>query len=445
MRAFLLALLVASITATPGSAGTWEPALSFPPLDHVSVGADGTALVGWAAWNDEARQDRVKYALISPDGGVHSERTIANSTGAHGASFYGSVFDRRGNATLIFGFDDAGEGVYCCRRYEAAFLPRGGKAPVRRQRLEPGGRDRIQFTLAAGPRGERLGAWFVERKPWQPGGRVEVLEAAGGGRFGRPRTLAREPHLDVLLAPWPVVEADGTRWVFWSATEDPRGARYTALRAARRGPHQQRWRVRTLARADGPSHGRVNPGGAGFAVASHGNQILLMWRDCDGKPECDLRWRWRRDAAWGPENTLPHERSLGDWPEFSPAMGERSRATVVFKTCDPGGSGYGPDCTLHRADGRRGRFGASSEIGPGTSPVLRSNGRGDAMLVYVAPDDRGHTARAGSLTGPFGAPTRLRPDYQSGMVGFGVDDAGNAMMGFTTFDPDVGRIFRYRR
>ena len=126
-------------------------------------------------------------------------------------------------------------------------------------------------------------------------------------------------------------------------------------------------------------------------------------------------------------------------------MAGHGRATVVFKTCDSGGSGYGPDCLLHRADGEAGRFKSPTEIGTGTSPVLRSNRHGQAMLVYVFPNERGHTARAGSLTGPFDAPTRLRPDYQSWMVGFGVDDDGDVTLGFTTLDPDVGRVFQYRR
>ena len=417
----------------------------------------GTTLIGGTDYEYDPNYSNVTYALAAPNGSVGPTQTLARYPGIHSGAFDGAVFDQQGNATLIIGRED--QGSPCCMRYEAAWLPRDG-IPVRRERLEPPGANRIALDVAAGPRGERLGAWFGERKPGERGGTVQVLRARPGKRFGEPHTLVRSPHLDTFVSPRAVVQPDGMSWVFWSTTEDPRGARRTSLHAARRGPGQRRWHIRTVARATGPSDGRfVNPGGAGFAVAEAGDQLALVWRDCDGRPDCQLRWRSRRAGAWGRAQSIPHEGSLTESPVFSAVVDSRGRTMFVFEACAryEGGVAWG-DCALQIVHGGPSGLGGAELLGPGERPVMASNARGDTLLLYSATveDDNGYRvdyyARMGSTTDAFGPSVLLHdgnhPDsglYQPTLAGLGVDDRGNASFAYQSYDSIGGTLFRYRR
>lgn len=455
MRA-ILALTLMLAAAPPAIAGTWQPRGSFSSYGHVAMGPDGTTLIGWPTWNDDADRSEVRYNRVADDGSFgppitagYDEGPRCCATGRGGAS--PTVIDSDGNATLIFGFrDESGHGgeAECCSRYETAFLPRGAKAAIGRERIEPSGRDRTGLQVAVTPGGARVGAWMVVR-PRKPNRLIQVLDAPAGRGFGSPLTIADEP----LQSQTPLrVLADRGRaaWVFWTTERESEGRLITTVRAARRRAGKRGWNVRTIAHGSRTDGEGIRIDGSSLKVApGRTGELLVAWHECDGDGRsgpvsCRIQARWRRSGAWERIQPVTPPGVKAASPGL--AMDRHGQALLTFAACQ--GNEHSTDgCTVQMARGQDGRFGAAEVLGPGGSASLAANRRGHVMLLYAAGEygvDYARYARAGTITDGFEAPERMDLGYMTSCCGFAADDYGN--FSFTAGGYDGGTfLLRYRR
>jgi hypothetical protein len=453
-----LALIAVLAVAAPATAGTWQPRSSFSSYGHVAVGADGTTLIGWPTWNDDADRSEVIYQRVAEDGSF-GPRIVAGSSAATRCCATGrgsagpTVIDGDGNATLIFGFrddSDYGGDTDCCVRYETALLRRDAASPDRRERIEPSGRDRTALRVAASPGGARFGAWLVVR-PHDPDRLIQVLDARAGRGFASPRTIADEPVQD-QSGVRVIAERHRGAWVVWTNERSSGGQLVTEVRVARRKPGARRWRVRTIAR-------RTRAGGEGLridgpslqAAPGRDGEALVGWEECGedsfGPTGCRIRARWRLPGAWAPTQTVSTAGlSTGGW---GLVMDRRGRALAVFGACRIDDHGAATEeCGLKAARGDGGELSPPSDLGPGGFVHLAANRRGEVMLVYLvtgqSSQDYTRYARAGRVTGEFEPAERLDIYYMTSCCGSAADAFGNFSLTAAGYDGGTF-LLRYRR